>query len=373
VALPWYGLALAVEGRPFWDSFFGYHNLQRFTAVVNDHLQPWWFFGPVLVIASLPATPLLLLALGRGLSPLPLAPGSARPLPPPSSLARFAACWLVVVLLFFTAAATKLPSYWLPATPAAGLLIALEAQGASQEEGRALRWAWRATVLLTLVLGAGFLAAPLWVPLIRETELPTLSAELMASGLLSVAGICWLLAGLAGVVMGERRSSLRLVALQLPLVAFVPAALLPLWALGDRLRGEPVRQMAAALTRFARPGEPVAMVGILKPSLHYYSRRVVIYEGNWRGGLVNLADRLRKEHRSGQVPSTAEQMPTVLVVIDGRTAQRPFWQGLAPEELDRAGLYRLWRLDRRRLEARAATLRAAGRDPTWQDPKPERY
>jgi 4-amino-4-deoxy-L-arabinose transferase-like glycosyltransferase len=373
VALPWYGLALAVEGKPFWDSFFGYHNLQRFTTVVNDHLQPWWFFGPVLVIASLPATPLLLLALGRGLRPLPLAPGAARPLPPPSSLARFAACWVVVVLLFFTAAATKLPSYWLPATPAAGLLIALEAQGASTEEGRARRWAWRATVLLTLVLGAGFLAAPLWVPLIQEIELPTLSAELLASGLLPVAGLCWLLAGLAGVVMGERRSPLRLVALQLPLVAFVPAALLPLWALGDRLRGEPVRQMAAALTRFARPGEPVAMVGILKPSLHYYSRRVVTYEGNWRGGLVNLADRLRKEHRRGQMPSTPERMPTVLVVIDGRTARKPFWQDLAPEELDRAGLYRLWRLDRRRLEERAATLRAAGRDPTWQDPKPERY
>jgi hypothetical protein len=73
------------------------------------------------------------------------------------------------------------------------------------------------------------------------------------------------------------------------------------------------------------------------------------------------------------MPSTPERMPTVLVVIDGGTARKPFWQDLAPEELDRAGLYRLWRLDRRRLEARAATLRAAGRDPTWQDPKPERY
>ncbi|HYP02994.1 MAG TPA: glycosyltransferase family 39 protein, partial [Cyanobium sp.] len=258
------------------------------------------------------------------------------------------------------------------ATPAAGLLIALAAQG-SWDDDRALRWAWRATLLLTLMLAAGFLAAPLWVPLIRETELPTLSAELLASGLLPVAGICWLLAAMAGWRMGARRSPLRLVALQLPLVAFVPAALLPLWALGDRLRGEPVRQMAAALSRAARPGEPVAMVGILKPSLLYYSRRVVIYEGNWRGGLVNLADRLRREHRRGQVPSTAEQMPTVLVVIDGKTALRPFWQGLAPEELDRAGLYRLWRLDRHRLEERAATLRAEGRLPTWQDPTPERY
>ena len=50
VALPWYGLELLVEGRPFFDSFFGYHNLQRFSGVVNNHLQPcgfscrcWWW------------------------------------------------------------------------------------------------------------------------------------------------------------------------------------------------------------------------------------------------------------------------------------------------------------------------------------------
>jgi len=92
VAVPWYALALAVEGRPFWDSFFGYHNLERFTAVVNHHLQPWWYFAPILVIASLPATPLLLLALVRGLAPLSLAQGSAMALPPTASLARFAAC-----------------------------------------------------------------------------------------------------------------------------------------------------------------------------------------------------------------------------------------------------------------------------------------
>ena len=54
VALPWYGAALVVAGEPFWRSFFGYHNLQRFTVVVNNHLQPWWFFVPVLVIDQLP-------------------------------------------------------------------------------------------------------------------------------------------------------------------------------------------------------------------------------------------------------------------------------------------------------------------------------
>jgi hypothetical protein len=115
------------------------------------------------------------------------------------------------------------------------------------------------------------------------------------------------------------------------------------------------------------------MVGILKPSLHYYSRQVVLYEGTSRTALVNLADRLRHESRRGQSPSTPDQQPTLLVVIDRSTAGLPHWQGLGPAELSRSGLYRLWRLDRRALERRAAELRAEGREPTWRRPVPERY
>jgi 4-amino-4-deoxy-L-arabinose transferase-like glycosyltransferase len=373
VAAPWYVLALVIEGRPFWDSFFGYHNLQRFTAVVNNHLQPWWFFLPVLAIASLPATPLLLLGLIRAIGPLRRrAAAPALPLPPADSLGRFAACWLLAVLLFFTGAATKLPSYWLPATPAAGVLIALTAGGSGRPGDRAAARAWLASVALTLTLAAVFLAGPLWVPQIRETELPTLPAELLASGLLMRAGLCWLLAALAGAWL--RRRSWRLLALQVPLLLFAPLALEPAWALGDRLRGLPVRVIAAAVRDSAGPGEPVAMVGILKPSLHFYARRVVIYEGEEPEGLVNLADRLRRERRPGQPPSTPASQPTVLVAIDGGTAGLPHWRGLLDDgPLLRAGLYGLWRLDRRRLEERAASLRAAGTPLTWSLARPERY
>ncbi|MFO7629280.1 MAG: glycosyltransferase family 39 protein, partial [Prochlorococcaceae cyanobacterium] len=136
LALPWYLAELAVEGRPYWDSFFGYHNLQRFTAVVNEHRQPWWYFAVVLVVASLPATPLLLRGLAR--EARALAPGRAPAWP--ESLGLLAACWLLAVLLLFTLSATKLPSYWLPATPAAGLLIA--AGGLAPGAGRQRGWCW---------------------------------------------------------------------------------------------------------------------------------------------------------------------------------------------------------------------------------------
>ncbi|MEX1317494.1 MAG: glycosyltransferase family 39 protein [Synechococcaceae cyanobacterium] len=361
VALPWYGAALLVEGEPFWRSFFGYHNLQRFTSVVNDHQAPWWFFALVLVLASLPLTPLLVQALVRGVrGPAP---------PPPLSLQRFAACWLLAVLLFFSAAATKLPSYWLPATPAAGLLIALAAQ-------RRPRLAWRLCVLPALLLAGAFAAASLWVPRIVTPEMPELPAALLASGRLPVAAACFGLAAALVMVGWRRGSAAALLALQLPLVLFVPLALLPLWQLGDQLRGEPVRRLAAAVverTQRSGTGEPLAMVGMLKPSLHFYGRRVVIYEGAEPADLVNLAERLAGERRQGQVPSSAALQPHLLLVIDSGTATREHWRDLDPELLDQAGIYRLWRLDRRRLEQRAAQLRAAGVRADWRDPRPERY
>jgi hypothetical protein len=230
------------------------------------------------------------------------------------------------------------------------------------------------TLVLTLLLGIVFVAAPAWVPLIQDPELPTLPAELLAGGRLPVAAACFLLASLLGLVSNVRgRPGAWLLALQLPLVAFVPLALLPSWSLGDRLRGAPVRQMAVAARLALRPGESLAMVGILKPSLHYYSRRVVIYEGNEPRGLVNLADRLRREARPGQWPAPPERMPTLLVVIDRGTAALPFWRGLEPHILARHGLYSLWRLERRQLERRAGELRSAGERITWRDPVPERY
>ncbi|MEB3305543.1 MAG: glycosyltransferase family 39 protein, partial [Cyanobacteriota bacterium] len=51
LSAPWYGLALWREGQRYWESFFGYHNLQRYIRVVNHHQQGWWYFFLVLVVA----------------------------------------------------------------------------------------------------------------------------------------------------------------------------------------------------------------------------------------------------------------------------------------------------------------------------------
>jgi len=376
ISLPWYVAELLVEGQPFWDSFFGYHNLQRFTSVVNHHLQPWWFFGPVMLVAALPFAPLLLLGLGQVITAHARhADGS----PAEHSLQAFAACWLLSVFVLFTTAATKLPSYWLPATPAAALLITLSLQPAATRSDWARWWAWFGSVGLAVVLAVGLWVSPVWVPLIQDPEMPTLPAELLASGLVLRAAVCFSVAALLGLwLASQHRNGLRspsLLGMQGPLVAFQVVALLPMIALGDRVRQLPVRQAAAEILRQQRsqPIEPLVMVGAMKPSLHFYTDQVVIYEGRSKGALVNLADRLRSERRRGWSGSPVDQSPTALVVIDVGTSERKHWQGLDPQQLGRYGVYRLWRIDRRRLEARAHRLEGDGIRKDWRDPRPERY
>ncbi|WP_115119046.1 glycosyltransferase family 39 protein [Synechococcus sp. UW105] len=373
ISLPWYALELLVEGQPFWDSFFGYHNFQRFTSVVNSHLQPWWFFVPVLLIAALPFTPLVLLGLTQ------VVQGLVRRRPPSTpdqSLQMFAACWLLAVFLLFTTAATKLPSYWLPATPAAGLLIALALLPDPSRSRRAQSWCWLGSVLLALVLAAGLWGAGLWVPLIDDPEMPTLPAELLASGFVLRAAVCLSVAVVLGAWLWWRPQPGRLLAMQGPLVVFQLVALVPMMLLGDRVRQVPVRQVAEAIVRERQSVgvEPLAMVGAMKPSLHFYTDQVVIYEGISEAALVNVVDRFRSEmSRRGFRGSSVEEQPTALVVIDGRTSESEHWQALQPQKLASHGIYRLWRVDRRRLEARARQLRQQGVTPDWREPRPERY
>ena len=381
LSVPWYGLALRREGQPYWDSFFGYHNLQRYTRVVNNHQQGWWYFLAVLLLASLPFTPLLLFSLRRVLRAV------RTPLAAPHSLGRFATAWLLAVLLLFSFSATKLPSYWLVATPAAALLVALAPASASRLGAitpqqtatqqlvthRGLRLALAASWILLLLITAALAAAPFWLSQIRDPTLPGVAEALGRHPWLPLgAGVTLVAALLLGGLTANRPVS-RLLQCQVALLLVVPLVLLPVWQIGDQLRGVPIRRLAAVAGQRRAASEPLAMVGLRKPSLHFYSRATVLFEGRSPTALVNLDDRLRSEARPGLRPAPPEQQASLLLVIDDQTAAQPHWRGWKGQELAQEGPYHLWRLDRRWLRERARELHAAGHDPNWREPRPERF
>lgn len=360
VALPWYLIVWQREGDAFVQSFFGYHNLQRFTQVVNHHAGPWWFYLPVLALASLPFLPLLLLGLACG------ARGLRRriPLRAAESLPRFALSWLVVVMLFFSLSATKLPSYLLPGLPAMALLVAL-ADGPPP----LLRTGRLGSLLLLSLVSVVLLVSPVWLPLVQDPEMPGLAEALIASGLVVRAGVITLAAAAVGALRLLRTPMPRawLPSVQLPLALLGPLVLAPLAVRADHLRQAPVRDVAAAVRQHRRPAEPLAMAGINKPSLHYYSRQVVHYAGQPPTGLRNLGEQLGS--RTGPLDSS----PTLLLVIDAGTAALPHWRAVPHRPLATAGLYRLWRVERQSIAELSRDLARKGVPSTWRSPDPERY
>ncbi len=113
--VPWY-IAIGKLNPQFMDYFFWEHNIQRFTAGSN-HQQPFWFYLPILFAGMFPISLLL--------------PSAAIFLVSRSNQNRmlrskdlgFLCCGSVWILLFFSAASCKLPTYLLPAIPLISLMI----------------------------------------------------------------------------------------------------------------------------------------------------------------------------------------------------------------------------------------------------------
>ncbi len=109
VNLPWY-VAMYQREPAFLRHFFWEHNVLRFLQPF-DHLQPIWYYAPILTLGLLPTAVLLAAYLWK------LAVGG-----PDAAVVRSAAggFWLLAggwCVFFFSCAGSKLPTYVLPAYP----------------------------------------------------------------------------------------------------------------------------------------------------------------------------------------------------------------------------------------------------------------
>jgi 4-amino-4-deoxy-L-arabinose transferase-like glycosyltransferase len=115
-ALPWYILC-ARRNPDFFRIFIIEHNFKRFLTPEFQHIQPFWFYVPVVLVAFLP----WILSAASLVVNSTLRPGPESWLNSPR---LFFACWAVFPVVFFTLSKSKLPGYILPSIPALGLLMA---------------------------------------------------------------------------------------------------------------------------------------------------------------------------------------------------------------------------------------------------------
>jgi 4-amino-4-deoxy-L-arabinose transferase-like glycosyltransferase len=179
LALPWYLLCYLRNGNVFLHDFFLVHNVERFTSNALMHVQPWWFYLPVLAGLLLPWFPLVFL-LGRRAA-----------WRDPRRLYLLA--WVVFGMVFFTAATNKLPGYLLPLLPAAAALMALalgEAEAAADAVYAGPLLAACAVLLVAFPVAARMLPAALATGL-SKTPLPAFQASWLLAG--GAAAAAWLL------------------------------------------------------------------------------------------------------------------------------------------------------------------------------------
>jgi 4-amino-4-deoxy-L-arabinose transferase-like glycosyltransferase len=132
VALPWYVLC-ARRNPDFIRVFIFQHNFDRYLTPVFQHKQPFWFFGPMLLLALLPWTVLLIPAAREALRLWRTKSWHDSP-------AVFFSCWAVFPILFFSFSQSKLPGYILPAIPPIALLLAFACKRFAITESKSYPW-----------------------------------------------------------------------------------------------------------------------------------------------------------------------------------------------------------------------------------------
>lgn len=174
-ALPWYVLCTMRNGSEFLRVFFVEQQFGRFSTTALQHVQPWWFYVPVLLVLLFPWFPLVA---------FPSIGFPKEALRDPRC--RVLASVVIFGFVFFSAAVNKLPGYLIPLLPAAFVLV-----GAGLARAEHSRLALMFPVILLGLLPSISGAAPriLAVHGLRSTNIPLAGAVYLLIGATVIAYI----------------------------------------------------------------------------------------------------------------------------------------------------------------------------------------
>jgi len=290
LSVPWYALVIWRNGWNYINAFFGYHNLERFTEVVNGHSAPWYFYFLVVLLGFAPYSVYLPLSIVR----LKFWQRSHwRSLERFQQFGLFAWFWFASIFGFFSIAVTKLPSYVLPLMPAAAILVALLWSDFFQDTEA------RQTIPVssspTPPISPYFFRVSGWVNVVFLSVLATALFNIthilgtdpaisnfheliQRSGLPIIAGVMWLVCAVlvAGLLLSRQSNNVIGINL-IGFVAFLIFVLTPASFFIDRERQLPLRELSAIILEAKQPNEELIMLGFKKPSVVFYSHIHVNY------------------------------------------------------------------------------------------------
>jgi len=293
LTIPWYVLVIAENGESYINSFFGYHNIERFTQVVNDHGAPWYFYFLIVLIGFAPLSVYL--------------PGAIAQLqvwrrrfwsrqPRRQQLGIFAFFWFAVIFGFFTIAVTKLPSYIILLLPASAILIGLFwSYYCGNSVNKTLTINLLINIIFVLGLGITFYNSPNFIG--YDPAAPNLS-EIYATAKLHLTGAkIWLATAVLLSFAFISKSYLRWawgINLLAMLLTFI-YVLQPAVSLMDQARQLPLRDLAQLEKTVRKPGEALIMIGMEKTSVVFYTQHQVTFFDEKKNAIAHLKQQPQEE------------------------------------------------------------------------------
>jgi 4-amino-4-deoxy-L-arabinose transferase-like glycosyltransferase len=150
IVVPWHWLA-SLRLDDFLQFFFVHEHFARYLTKVADREEPWWFFGMVFLIGTVPWTVPALRVIFSGWRDCALKG--------PFSPTFFLWIWVLFVCVFFSLSDSKLMPYILPAMPALAVLIAALPIATLKRD-------FLITAVLTAVVGLGLGVASFYLPVL---------------------------------------------------------------------------------------------------------------------------------------------------------------------------------------------------------------
>ena len=266
IAAPW-PIALVLHYHFFpLQKLIGEYTIGRYTGVVENQAGPFWYYVPVIILGFFPWIAFLPMAIADGIRRLQPAqsqdPGSSR-------LVRLAFAWIVMPLLFFSVARTKLPNYIALELPALALITALYFEAVVRRGGTRSAVFSAATVPVTI--GALAIAISLFTRNNRLTaEIAIAVPPLLAMAAAIFAG------SLLTALLVARRSTVGAAPYALAFAAIVATDVLAVTVLPHAEAFKPVPRLAAVIEREQRSGDVVAIQNVSGGNaLLFYTHPVV--------------------------------------------------------------------------------------------------